>query len=112
MKDLFIGAVCQVLITSIFAILTSPSPATAADGPAPLTGLTDPTLAVGLGPLNYWTFPYPLIDLMKVSRPWKAQNYTEARITPKTLNALRLLDDSGWVREMPPNNASYSKIFH
>ncbi len=70
--------------------------------PPPVTGLTDPALAMGLTGISDWSTQMPFIDLMKSARPWIGHLPDQwGGFDSERLELGGYLDDDGWPQTMP-----------
>ncbi len=71
--------------------------------PAPLTGVTNPNLALGLAGVNDWSVQQPFLDIMKTARPWVGHLPDQwGGWTHDDLAVRGYLDANGWPKAMPP----------
>ncbi|WP_151718857.1 hypothetical protein [Gemmobacter serpentinus] len=69
----------------------------------PLTGVTNPNLALGLAGVNDWSVQQPFLDVMKTARPWTGHIGDQwGGMDHDALARDGWLDADGWPNAMPP----------
>ncbi len=80
------------------AAIVMPDPA-----PGPLTGVTNPNLALGLAGVNDWSVQQPFLDVMKTARPWTGHIGDQwGGMDHDALARDGWLDGNGWPNAIPP----------
>lgn len=70
---------------------------------APLTGVTNPNLALGLAGVNDWSVQQPFVDIMKTARPWTGHIGDQwGGMDHEALARDGWLDEDGWPNALPP----------
>lgn len=81
------------------------------NAPLPALGLSNPSLAMGLGGIADWSTQHPFIDIMKTARAWTGHLPNQwGGMTAFELENEGFLDSSGWPLSIPQRVTSLEAL--
>lgn len=90
------------ILAMMVGLFVAVAMARSADAPLPGTGLTAPSLAMGLNGIVDRTTQHPFINVMKTASPWIGHSAQErAAFSTAALHAGGYLDERGWPTALP-----------